>query len=97
MDMAQTNGSDKALADDAESLARDVQRGASRVLDATAKGARRASREVKPSVRGTVKDALRSRDPENALGELIREYPWTSLAVVAVGSALLVRTLFRLR
>jgi len=95
--MAHTNGSDKALADDAETLARDVQRGASRVLDATAKGARRASREIKPGVRGNVKDALRSRHPENALAELVREYPWTSLAVVAVGSALLVRALFRLR
>ena len=95
--MAQTNGSDKAVADDAASVARDVQRGASRVLDAAAKGARRVSREIKPSFRGSVKDALRSRDPENAVAELIREYPWTSLAVVAVGSALLVRALFRLR
>ena len=93
--MAHTNGSDKALADDAETLARDVQRGASRVLDATAKGARRASREIKPSVRGSVKDALRSRDPENALAGLIRDYPWTSLAVVAVGSALLAKVLLR--
>jgi hypothetical protein len=97
MDMAQTNGSDKTVAEDAETLARDVQRGASRVLDATAKGARRASREIKPTLRGNVKDALHSRHPENALAELIREYPWTSLAVVAVGSALLVRTLFRSR
>lgn len=95
--MAYTNGSDKALADGAEAVARDVQRGASRVLDATAKGARRASREIKPTVRGNVKDALRRRHPENALAELVREYPWTSLAVVAVGSALLVRSLFRLR
>ncbi len=95
--MAQANGTDKTLVDNAETLARDVQRGASRVLDATAKGARRASREIKPTFRGSVKDALRSRDPENAVADLIREYPWTSLAVVAVGSALLVRTLFRLR
>jgi len=95
--MAHTNGTDKALADDAGTLARDVQRGASRVLDATAKGARKVSREIKPSVRGSVKDALRSGDPENALAGLIRDYPWTSLAVVAIGSALLVKALFRLR
>jgi hypothetical protein len=94
--MAHTNGSDKILADDPETFARDVQRGASRVLDAAGKGAKRLSREVKPSVRRNVKDALRE-DPENALAGLIREYPWTSLAVVAVGSALLVKALFRLR
>jgi hypothetical protein len=97
MAMPHTNGSDKVLADDPETFARDVQRGASRVLDAAGKGAKRLSREVKPSVRGSVKDALRSKDPENALAGLIRDYPWTSLAVVAVGSALLVKALFRLR
>jgi hypothetical protein len=95
--MAHTNGSDKVIADDPETFARDVQRGASRVLDAAGKGAKRVSREIKPSVRGRVKDALRSDNPENALAELVREYPWTSLAVVALGSALLVKGLLRLR
>lgn len=95
--MAHTNGTDKTLADDAETLARDVQRGASRVLDAAGKGAKRVSREIKPGLRGNVKDALRKADPEDSLAGLVRDYPWTSLAVVAIGSALLVRALFRLR
>ncbi len=95
--MANTNGVDKTTAADAETLARDVQRGASRVLDAAGKGAKRLSREVKPSVRSTVKDAVRRGDPENAVAELVREYPWTSLAIVALGGALLARALFRLR
>ncbi|HEX4479858.1 MAG TPA: hypothetical protein VH082_03555 [Rudaea sp.] len=95
--MAHANGSDKVLSDDPATFARDVQRGASRVLDAAGKGAKRASREIKPGVGKSVKDALRSGDPETALAGLIRDYPWTSLAVVAIGSALLARTLFRLR
>lgn len=95
--MANTNGADKTAADDAGTFARDVQRGASRVLDAAGKGAKRLSREVKPSARGTLKDAVRSGDPENAVAELVREYPWTSLAIVALGGALLARALFRLR
>ncbi len=95
--MAHANGSDKVLSDDPETFAHDVQRGAARVLDAAGKGAKRVSREIKPGVRGRVKDALTSADPETALAGIIRDYPWTSLAVVAVGSALLARTLFRLR
>ncbi len=98
----------KKVADDAEELGRDVQRGAARVLNAVSKGAKKVSREVQPSAAGTAKDVARSarraaRNPAAAAEEanfeimtFVREKPWTTLALAAAGGAL-IATLLRLR
>ena len=89
--MASLNGTDKRVADDAETFAHDVQRGAARVLNAAGNGAKKLSRQVKPSARGTLKDQ------ENAVAQWVRTYPWTALSAVAAAGVVLGYALVRRR
>jgi ElaB/YqjD/DUF883 family membrane-anchored ribosome-binding protein len=85
------NGAADELAAGAREFERDVQRGTARVLKATSKGAKKLSKAVQPDVSDVAADA------NLTIMSLIRENPWTAIAVATLGGALLAALLHRAR
>ncbi|MEP6484485.1 MAG: DUF883 C-terminal domain-containing protein [Rudaea sp.] len=88
-----------------DEVSRDVRRGAAKVLDAASDGAKKLSRKVKPGVGAKVSAAIDdtaraarrsaakaepiAEDARGATLQFVRDHPWGTLAIAAVGGALL--------
>ena len=88
-----------------DEVSRDARRGAARVLDAASDGAKKLSKQVKPGVgskvsavlndtaRATRRSAAKAEpiaeDVRGAALQFVRDHPWGTVAVAAVGGALL--------